>query len=211
MSAFSINDLHDVFPFFTREEELRELYDSAIYKVVPSRTLLIREGQYLNSLPLVLNGSIRVFRQYEDREVLLYYVQRGETCIMSLTACFFSAPSQSQAITETETEILLVPTDKIFEWQKKFPAWNEFTLGTFKCRYEELLSAFSDVVFQDIETRLKTYLREYSLKYRTKKVPLTHELIARELGTTRVVISRLLKGMETAGKIKQRRGMIILQ
>ena len=168
------------------------------------------QGQYLNVLPLVVKGSIRVFQQYEDREILLYYVLKGETCIMSLSACFFSTPSQSQAVADEDSAMLLVPKKFIYEWQRKFPEWNEFTISTYRSRYDELLNAFNGVVFTGIEARLHDYLYAYSKANNCALVPFTHNALANELGTTRVVISRLLKRWEEDGKVKlQRKGILL--
>lgn len=201
--------IHKSFPFLSKSA-IEEIQQHAVAKSVKKGDIIVNQGQYLNVLPLVINGSIRVFQQNEDREILLYYVEKGETCIMSLTACFFSTPSQSSAVAEKDTDMLLIPKTFIYQWQRQFPEWNEFTINTFRNRYDELLNAFNGVVFNHIETRLHDYLTTYSKKQAVKLIPLTHNELANELGTTRVVISRLLKRWEEDGKVTlQRKGVLL--
>lgn len=173
--------------------------------------LLIREGQYLKVLPIVLKGSIRVFQTHEDREILLYYVLPQETCIMSLAACLFNNESPSNAITEEDTDVLFIPSNYINVWQRKFSSWNEFILKAYRNRYDELLDSFNNVVFKKIDERIMSYLNEYSLNHNTNKIPLSHQALAYELGTTRVVISRILKNFETKGKVILHRGFVELK
>lgn len=198
------------FPFLKKPELEKEILENATIKVATKGEVIVREGQYINMLPLVISGSIRVFQQSEDREILLYYVNAGETCMMSLTACFFENISQSQAIAEELTEIIYVPTKFVSIWQRKYSEWNEFTIKTFKNRYDELLNSFNSVVFKNIEERLENYLVEYSKTHNTKLVEITHMALSNELGTTRVVTSRLLKRLEENGKLKLLRGGIQL-
>ena len=196
------------FPFLQIPELEKEILENSTIMVAEKDEVVVREGQYLKVLPLVISGSIRVFQQSEGREILLYYVQSGETCIMSLTSCFFNNQSPSQAVAEEQTEILCVPTKFIQEWQRKYNEWNEFVIKTFQGRYDELLNSFNSVVFNNIETRIIDYLKCYSLKQKTDTIPATHLALANELGTTRVVVSRILKNFEQLGKIKLLRGGI---
>ncbi|OIQ22507.1 MAG: hypothetical protein BM557_00535 [Flavobacterium sp. MedPE-SWcel] len=172
---------------------------------------LIREGQFLKTLPIVLSGSIRVFQTNEDREILLYYVLPQETCIMSLAACLFNNESTSSAVTEEDTEILFVPSSFVQIWQKKYASWNEYIMKAYRNRYDELLDSFNNVVFKKIDQRVLTYLNEYATTHNTQNIPLSHQALAYELGTTRVVISRILKNHETQGKIILHRGYIELR
>jgi CRP/FNR family transcriptional regulator len=200
----------NAFPFLQKPELEKEILENSTIMVAQKEEVIVRQGQYVKILPLVISGSIRVFQQVEDREVVLYYVQPGETCMMSLSSCFFDQKSPSQAVADEKTEILCVPTKYIQVWQKEYNEWNEFVLGTFRNRYDELLESFNNVVFKNIDNRLKTYLKNYSEKNGVQVIPLTHLQLANELGTTRVVISRILKQFESEKKVKLLRGEIAL-
>lgn len=187
---------------FFIEPKLREeiLEYGKILEIKKGETI-IREGQYLSELPIVLSGSIRVFHQSEDREILLYYVNPSYTCMMSLSACFFNNPSQSVAITEQDTKILTIPSNFISSWQKKYNSWNSYIISTFKNRYDELLDAFESITFNHTDLRIWDYLNAYSKEYNTNTIPISHQKLANELGTTRVVVSRILKQYENDNKL----------
>ncbi|MFN8348558.1 MAG: Crp/Fnr family transcriptional regulator [Spirosomataceae bacterium] len=172
---------------------------------------LIREGQYLDYLPIVLKGEIRVFQQKEDREILLYYVREGQTCMMSLSAAYFSNTSTSYGVATEPSELFVFPTRLVNEWQLKYPSWNSYLIQTFRSRYDELLGSFESVAFDPIDKRLITYLISRATKEVTKKITISHQQLAYELGTTRVVVSRILKGFEQEGKLKLFRGYIQLK
>jgi CRP/FNR family transcriptional regulator len=190
------------------KEEIKNVGEIQSFK---KGELLIREGQYLKVLPIVLKGSIRVFQTHEEREILLYYVSPQETCIMSLAACLFNNESPSYAITEEDTDVLFIPSSYISIWQKTYSSWNNFILKAYRNRYDELLDAFNNVVFKKIDQRVLSYLNEYAENHDTNKIPLSHQALAYELGTTRVVISRILKNFETKGKVILHRGYIQLK
>lgn len=173
--------------------------------------ILIREGQYLDFLPLVINGLIRVYRNNDDdREILLYYVQPGQTCMMSLSSAYFDYYSAANGVAVEPTELLILPARLISEWQLKYPSWNRFILTTYKSRYDELLKAFGNVVFKPINARLQEYLQGYAQSQQTKIIPLSHQTLANELGTTRVVVSRILKDLEKDNRVKLKRGSVVL-
>ena len=170
--------------------------------------ILIKEGQYLNFLPIVIKGLLRVYQEWEDREILLYYVGPEQTCMMSLSSAYFDYNSAANGIAMETSEILVLPSNIISEWQLKYPSWNRFIIRTFKSRYDELLAAFGNVAFKPIHIRVKEYIEAYVKNNTSKKIPLSHQSLANELGTTRVVISRILKQLELEKKIKLYRGFI---
>ncbi|UTW63194.1 Crp/Fnr family transcriptional regulator [bacterium SCSIO 12741] len=171
---------------------------------------IVREGQYVKVLPIVLTGQIRVFQSREDREILLYYVRPGETCMMSLSACFFNHESPSQAVASSKVEILAIPTNFITEWQRKYPSWNKFVIQTFRNRYDELLDAFESVAFSHVDKRVMNYLRTQQEEKGESMIPISHQQLANEIGTTRVVVSRILKQFEMNGRVKLHRAAIEL-
>ncbi|PCE64774.1 Crp/Fnr family transcriptional regulator [Sediminicola luteus] len=198
-------------PLFTEVELKSEIARVATFKKVPKGETLIRQGQYLKVLPIVVSGAIRVFQTFEDREILLYYVRANETCIMSLTACLFNNESASYAITDAPTQVLYIPSDYITDWQTRYPSWNKFILAAYRNRYDELLHEFTDAVFKKMDERVLDYLRNYRDTHSVHTIPISHQALALELGTTRVVISRILKSFELEGLIGLHRGSITLK
>jgi CRP/FNR family transcriptional regulator, anaerobic regulatory protein len=200
--------LSEVFPLLQKPELEREILKHSTLMMVNPGDVIVREGQYLKVLPLMISGTLRVSQQSAEREILLYYVNPGETCMMSLSSCFFNVRSPSQAVAESASEILCVPSRFIKEWQRQYDQWNEFVISTFQSRYNELLDLFSAVAFTPIEVRLMEYLKNYSSRQNTSKIPVTHQALANTLGTTRVVVSRILKRFENEGKVELLHGNI---
>jgi CRP/FNR family transcriptional regulator, anaerobic regulatory protein len=173
--------------------------------------ILIKEGQYLDFLPIVIRGLLRVYQEKEDREILLYHVGPEQTCMMSLSSAYFDYNSAANGIALEPTEILVLPAHVIASWQLQYPSWNKFIIKTFRSRYDELLHAFGNVAFKPIHIRTKEYLAAYAKNQKSKRIPISHQALANELGTTRVVISRILKQFEQEKKLKLYRGYIQLK
>ncbi|MFK7950644.1 MAG: Crp/Fnr family transcriptional regulator [Saprospiraceae bacterium] len=203
-------ELSRYFPQFT-EKELREtLLEKCSLMSFEPNTVLMKAGEYVKVLPLVLEGSIKVIKEENDKEILMYYIQKGESCIMSISACIHNEKSQIKAITETSIVALLVPYDLVNSWLLKYSTWNAFVIASYKERFELMLTAFNAVAFQKMDTRLEYYLEQKAKATNNNELKVTHTQIANELATARVVVTRLLKNMENEGRISQRRGYITL-
>lgn len=205
-----IDTLFSELKIFTEPELQREILKHGKVIKAKSGDVLIREGQHLNFLPIVIHGKIRVYQEKDDREILLYYVGPEETCMMSLSAAYLDYKSAANGMAIESTDILILPAYLIADWQLKYPSWNRYIIRTFKNRYDELLNSFGNVAFKPIALRVKEYLLEQSQLIQTKKIPLSHQTLANELGTTRVVVSRILKQFEKDKVLKLYRGHIEL-
>lgn len=170
---------------------------------IAENTEILREGQYIKVIPLVIEGLLKVFTKYEDKELLLYYIQPNESCVMSFTASLKNEPSKVFAITEENTKLLLLPVDKVSKWIEEFPDLNNLFFQQYNLRYSDLLETINQLLFDKMDKRLLDYLLE-KVKL-TKKNPLkiSHRQIASELGTAREVISRVMKKLENENKVKQ--------
>ena len=193
------SEIFNIINFITEKELQEEIYKNCSILTFAKGETIVREGEYVKVLPIVLSGHIRVFQTKEDREILLYYVDPSQTCMMSLSACFYNNQSPSQAVAVSETEILAIPTRFITEWQKKYTSWNSFVIKTFRNRYDELLETFESVAFSHIDERVLQYLKQRKANQNSAIIKISHQQLAYELGTTRVVISRILKQFEIDG------------
>lgn len=173
-----------------------EILEKGIRKEIPAGTELLREGQYVKVIPLVLSGLVKVFSSYEEKELLLYYIEPAESCVMSFSAGLWNLPSKVHAITEDQSDIMLLPVQHVNDWVRKYPTFNQLFFGQFNKRYEDLLFTIHQVLFQRMDERLLSYLREKALRLDTNVLDLRHHQIARELGTAREVVSRILKKLE---------------
>jgi CRP/FNR family transcriptional regulator, anaerobic regulatory protein len=190
------------------EEELRS---NSQLKTLPAETVLMQSNSYIRSIPVVLSGSMRVIRQDEDgREILLYYIKPGETCIMSFLAGIHEDTSKLRLVVEEDSEILMLPVAKASEWIKVYPEWAEFIFNLYHQRFEELLDVINAVAFQKLDDRIATLLKRKASIYKSNEFSITHQQLAEELGTTREVISRLLKQMEKQELITLSRNKITL-
>jgi CRP/FNR family transcriptional regulator len=182
-------------------ELLQFIADEAVEMDVPADTTLLKTGNYVQSVPLVIKGLIRVSRNEEDKELLLYYIHPGEMCIMSFSACCNNSASLIEAVTLEETRILLIPSVKLREWINRFPSFNFFVYEMFNKRYLDLIETIDQLIFNHLDERLFNYLNEKALLTGTKTLSITHQQIATDMGTAREVISRLLKKLERKNKI----------
>jgi len=204
------NELFKTLHFFTEPGLQEEILQHGKVVSFNKGDVIVKDGQYVKFLPIVIKGSIRVYQQKEDREILLYYVRAEETCTMSLTAAYFENKSTSHGITVEPTEALIFPASMIAEWQLKYVSWNKYILKMFRSRYDELVGSLQRLAFDNINVRVMEYLKRKGQNEADRKIYLSHQNLADELGTTRVVISRILKQFEKEKKIKLFRGAIEL-
>ena len=190
-----------------------ELISLGDVKIVEPGTILMNENSNIKNIPIVLSGSVKVFREDESgRELLLYYIHPGETCISSILGGINNETSKVKAIVEDKAEILMIPIEKANLLVQKFPQWNEFVLRLYNKRFEELLSVINAIAFQKIDQRILESLEKKSKLSGTAEINITHQQLADELGTAREVVSRLLKQLEKENKIELSRNKIkILQ
>ena len=196
--------------FFSEPELQAELISNGNIVTLNKGDVIVRHGQYIKFLPIVIKGAIRVYQQKEDREILLYYVRAEETCTMSLAAAYFNNKSTSHGVAIEPSEALIFPASLIMEWQLKYPSWNKYVMRMFRSRYDQLIGSFEKVVFEHINVRVMEYLKQKSEIEGSGIVYLSHQNLANELGTTRVVVSRILKQFEREMKIELFRGAIKL-
>jgi CRP/FNR family transcriptional regulator len=146
----------------------------------------------------------------DGREILLYYIKAGESCIMSFLGGMHHETSKIKAVAEEETEVLFIPIDKISFLIKEFPEWLDYIFRLYHKRFEELLEVVNAVAFKKMDERLINFIKKKCELTQSKTLVVTHEQLANEMGTARVVVSRLLKQMEDNGFVKLGRNKITL-
>jgi CRP/FNR family transcriptional regulator len=187
-----------------------EIFNISEIKEFPKNTLLLREGQYIKVIPIVLTGLVKVSTQVEDKELLLYYIKPEQSCIMSFSSCLKNEKSKIFAITEEETRILLVPADKTASWVTEFPAINKLFYQQYELRYSELINTINHLLHHKLDKRLLDYLLEKVNVTGKNPIKISHKEIAGELGTAREVVSRLVKKLENQKILKQHHDSIEL-
>jgi len=158
---------------------------------------LLNIGQHVMGVPLVQKGVFKVCSMNPDgQEMLLYYVNPGESCAMTFTCCMANHESSIKAVAEEDGTFLIVPVHVVDEWMMKYPSWKNFVMQTVLSRFTEMLKVIDGIAFKKMDERLEDYLRQKSKITGSSLINLSHQQIADELATNRVVISRLLKKME---------------
>jgi CRP/FNR family transcriptional regulator len=191
-------------------ELLKFIAKEAIEMDIPADTTLLKTGTYVQSVPLVVKGLIRVSRNEEDKELLLYYIHPGEMCIMSFSACCSNSASLIEAATLEESKILLIPSVKLREWITNYPTFNFYVYEMFNKRYLDLIDTIDQLIFNRLDERLYNYLKEKAIHLGNSHVNITHQQIATDMGTAREVISRLLKKLELENKISTSRNQVVV-
>lgn len=201
----------DQIGFFFEEELLNEILSVGSIQIFESNEIIIDVDQDIQFMPFILSGTLKVSREAEDgQELLLYYIESGETCAFTLQCCVRESRSEIRATTLEPTMILTIPISKLQEWMGKYSSWRKFILDSYHTRMTELIETIDAIAFLRLDQRLENYLKDQAKLKGSLEIIATHQQIAEDLHSSRVVISRLLKQMETKGLIKQHRNKILL-
>ncbi len=201
-----IDILHNYFPIFVEEHLIQEIQESAKLISLPADSILMNIGTYIKQMPLLVSGVIKITREdKEGNELLLYYLNSGETCTMSMMCCMGDTRSKVRATVIEDAEIIMLPVRKLNQWIREYDSIRNFVFQTYQNRFEEMLYIIDSIAFLKMDQRLERYLFERCKELDTNMLSMTHQEIAQDMNTSREVISRLLKQMERLGKIKLHR------
>ena len=203
--------LDNVTEFKTSPELREKLYENSMVRNYKEGDIILNENANIRAIPIVTSGSIRVIRTDEDgREILLYYIKAGESCIMSFLGGMHHETSKVKAEVEEDAEILFLPIDKVTLFIKEYPEWLDYIFRLYHKRIEELLEVINAVAFKKVDERMLLLLKKKSELTGSNTFSITHEQLANELGTARVVVSRLLKQLEENKMVEMGRNKITL-
>ena len=206
-----MNETQNELAFRVSKELQAKLIEYSIVKTYQAGDVILNENAHIRSIPIVNRGAIRVLRSEKDgREILLYYIKAGESCIMSFLGGMHNETSKVRAEVEEDTEILFLPIEKASALMHEYPEWLNYIFKLYHKRFEELLEVINAVAFKKVDERLLLLLNKKSELLGDKTITVTHEQLANELGTARVVVSRLLKQLELNGVVKLGRNRITL-
>jgi len=194
----NLNNFHNIF----EPALIQEINQFGIFQYFKEGDLIMDYGKYIRMMPIILSGSVKVYRLDENgNEILLYYLSNNESCSMAYSCCIEAKKSEVKAIAEDDVELIAIPHVKLDEWLCKYPGWKNYILRSFNERFIELLKSIESIAFHKLDERLIAYLREKQRHTVSSVIKASHNLIADELATSRVVISRLLKQLENSKKI----------
>jgi CRP/FNR family transcriptional regulator len=201
--------LQENYKFIFEEALIDEIVAVSLLRNFKEGDVLIDSGDYIKKMPLLINGAIKILRDDNDEgELLLYFIEKGDTCAMSMACCMGDFKSEIRAIAETDGVVIMIPVMKMEEWLGKYKSWRNYVFNSYNNRLKEMLSAIDYLAFNNMDKRVLHYLQEKVKINHSKEIHNTHQEIAYDLHTSRVVISRLLKALENEGKINLHRAFI---
>ncbi len=203
------------------KEQIGFLFDKAlleeIYKVgkirkVDSGHVIMDPGEEIVNIPFIIQGAVKVSRENEDgEELLLYYIEQGDTCAMTLQCCVRQSKSEIKAKTMEDSIILMIPNQYMEDWMNRYASWRQYILESYHVRISELMETIDAIAFMRLDERLDKYLKDQAKLMGSLEIRHTHQQIAEDLHSSRVVISRLLKQMESKGMIELKRNRVVLK
>ncbi|MCG1035301.1 Crp/Fnr family transcriptional regulator [Polaribacter sargassicola] len=197
------------FDYLFEEELINEIGRIGVKKSFKQDTIIIEIGDYIKSMPLLISGAIKILREDENGdELVLYYLEKGDTCAMTLSCCMGQSKSKIRAVAETDVELIMLPKENMATWLGTYKTWQNYILQSYHNRMEELLEAVDTIAFLKMDERLFKYLKDKAMVTHNDVLQVTHKQISEDLHTSRVVISRLLKKLENEHKIKLFRNSI---
>ncbi len=186
---------------FLESALIDQIVNNAQEVTIPPHQQIVREGQYIKTIPIVLDGLLKVIKGNGEKDLLLYYIQPGDSCIMSFAFSLSNEPSNISAFTETQTSLLLITAEDMRRWLVEFPSLNKLFLDLYNNRYRDLIDTISVLTYEKLDQRLWQYLQTRAKVLGSKQLHITHREIAQDLASSREVISRLLKRLESEGLI----------
>jgi CRP/FNR family transcriptional regulator, anaerobic regulatory protein len=205
-----ISQVMALFPVFRQlpEADRREIFAAGQVANLPREQLLLRQNQQCQYIPLVLSGLLRIFKLAPNgREMTLYRIGAGETCLISVGCQMAGEDYPAQAQVEEDAQLFLLPAIVYHELLEPKPAWKDFVIQTMYGHLTEVLETLEAMAFERMDRRLVRWLLDRT-RGRAGVVDATHESIAVELGTVREVVSRLLGELRGKGLVRQSRGKI---
>lgn len=201
--------LKEYFGVIFEPELIDEIAELGTYKKVAENEILMDIGDKFQCIPLMLTGAIKISRETKDgEEIVLYFLERGDTCTITFGSGLQSNKSKVRGVAEKDSEIITIPVEKLEEWMVKYKSWRTFVIDSYNVRLNEMLEAIDTLAFMKMDQRLFKYLTDKVQIMRSTTLNTTHQEIAVDLNTSRVVVSRLLKQLENEGKIKLYRNKI---
>lgn len=205
---YSRHLLQQKFAIFNNEL-IDQIYLKSKVIEVEKSTEILRAGQYVSVVPIVLSGLVKVYTFSDDKEFLLYYIKEYESCIMSFTAGINHEMSKINAVTEEKSTLLLLASSDVIKWSRQFPEFTTFYLKFYQNRYQDMVDTLRHVVFDHLDQRILDYLKNRMEIEGDQSIKITHKEISTDLATSREVVTRILKKLENDKKIMIKNGKIL--
>ena len=195
--------------FADAPRDVKDAFDErAVKKKFGAGEMLAFENRECAGFFVVVDGTIRVYKIGETgREITLYRVRQQESCVLTAFSLLSRTGFPAFASAESDLELILVPASTFRDWINRFPMWRDYLFNTLSRTLNEILNTVERVTFTRIDTRIATHLLKHA-EAGSQSVVVTHERLASDLGTGRVVVSRALKDFEKKGLVRLHRGRV---
>lgn len=201
--------LQERYEYIFEEKLLNEITTQGIFKKVEAGVAIINLGDRITHMPLVVEGAIKIVGEHkEGSEYLMYYLETGDSCAMTMSCCMGRRVSKVRAVAETDTLLYMIPIYYMEEWLIRYKSWRSFVFDSYDIRMKELLETVNSLAFDNLEGRLYKYLKDRALVLQSPSLDITHQQIANDLNTSRVVISRLMKKLVMDDRVTANRTQI---
>jgi len=205
------HELEESYSYLFEDDLINDISEVGFLKEFKKSSEILKYGQYIKSIPLIISGTIKVLRTNQNGdELVLYFLEIGESCSMTMNCCLGQKKSEIRAIAETDVKIISIPVEKMKDWLQKHRSWMAFVFESYNNRFEEMIKAIDNLTFSNMNERLMKYIKDQVIIQKSTTLAISHKEIAQDLNTSRVVISRLLKSIENDGKIELGRNKIVV-
>jgi CRP/FNR family transcriptional regulator len=203
--------LKQTYGYIFEDKLIEEIVETSLLRDFKEGDILIDFGDSIRKMPLLISGAIKILREdFDEGELLLYFIEKGDTCAMTMACCLGETKSEIRVVAETKGQLVMIPVSKMEDWLGKYKSWRNYVFNSYNNRLKEMLSAIDNLAFMNMDERLLNYLNDKSKVVKSNEIHSTHQEIAYDLHTSRVVVSRLLKALENKGKISLKRSSIVL-
>jgi len=201
--------LNDYYSTIFEEELIDEIVKVGHLDKIKSGDTMINIGDDMTHIPLILTGVVKIIRQEKKGdELVLYFLERGDTCAISFVNCINRKQSIFKGVVEQDVEAIFLPVAHIDEWLIKFKSWRFFIIDSYHFRLIEMVESIDSLAFMKMNQRVFKYLTDKVKITKDVDLEITHQEIADDLNTSRVVVTRLIKQLHEEGKIYSTRNRI---
>ena len=201
--------LSDYYSDIFEDELIDEILKVGFLDKFKQGEILIDIGENMTHIPLLLSGSVKIIRQEkEGDELVLYFLEKGDTCAISFINCINRKESIFRAVVDSDTEAIFLPVENIDNWLAKYKSWRYFIIDSYHFRLLEMVESIDGLAFMNMNQRLMKYLGDKAKVQNNQELQITHQEIADDLNTSRVVVTRLLKQLHNDGKVYSTRNRV---
>lgn len=201
--------LGEYFSDIFEKELIEEIVKVGFIDKYKQGEVLVDIGENMTHIPLILNGAVKIIRQEKKGdELVIYFLEKGDTCAISFINCINRKESIFKAVVENDAEAIFIPVEYVDDWLAKYKTWRHYIIDSYHFRLLEMVESIDGLAFMNMNQRLLKYLGDKAKINQDIDLSITHQEIADDLNTSRVVITRLLKQLHNSGQVYSTRNRV---